>query len=88
MGRIPGLTLVCALATRTKHNLDSAVYFFFYEQKCNSSFILLQGEAGANVLVGIQVPKEEMHEFESRADSLGYEYTSEMKNKTYRLLLQ
>ncbi|KAF3320542.1 threonine dehydratase biosynthetic [Carex littledalei] len=47
-----------------------------------------QGETGADVLVGIQVPKEEVHEFESRADSLGYEYTSEMKNKTYRLLLQ
>ncbi|KAJ4791335.1 Threonine dehydratase [Rhynchospora pubera] len=47
-----------------------------------------QGETGANVLVGIQVPKEEMHEFKSRADDLGYEYTSEMKNKTYRLLLQ
>ncbi|KAJ3697691.1 hypothetical protein LUZ61_001396 [Rhynchospora tenuis] len=47
-----------------------------------------QGETGANVLVGIQVPKEEMDEFKSRADNLGYEYTSEMKNETYRLLLQ
>ncbi|KAL5210271.1 hypothetical protein ABZP36_005894 [Zizania latifolia] len=30
-----------------------------------------QGEAGANVLVGIQVPQEDFDEFKSRADNLG-----------------
>uniref|UniRef100_A0A803P3Y1 Threonine dehydratase n=1 Tax=Cannabis sativa TaxID=3483 RepID=A0A803P3Y1_CANSA len=33
-----------------------------------------QGETGANVLVGIQVPSSEMDEFHSRADGVGYEY--------------
>ncbi|KAJ3672885.1 hypothetical protein LUZ60_006259 [Juncus effusus] len=47
-----------------------------------------QGETGANVLVGLQVPKEELDEFKTQADNLGYEYKSEMTNKTYRLLLQ
>ncbi|XP_072972112.1 threonine dehydratase 1 biosynthetic, chloroplastic [Typha angustifolia] len=47
-----------------------------------------QGEAGANVLVGIQVPKEEMDEFLTQANNLGYEYTSEMTNETFRLLMQ
>ncbi|KAK3149551.1 hypothetical protein QOZ80_3AG0218950 [Eleusine coracana subsp. coracana] len=46
-----------------------------------------QGEAGANVLVGIQVPPEDVNEFKSRADNLGYEYMSEMNNEIYRLLL-
>ncbi|XP_020098411.1 threonine dehydratase biosynthetic, chloroplastic [Ananas comosus] len=47
-----------------------------------------QGETGANVLVGIQVPKEEMDEFKNQAENLGYEYTSEMNNEAYRLLMQ
>ncbi|XP_072990683.1 threonine dehydratase 1 biosynthetic, chloroplastic [Typha latifolia] len=47
-----------------------------------------QGETGANVLVGIQVRKEEMDEFLTKANNLGYEYTSEMTNETYRLLMQ
>ncbi|GJN23532.1 hypothetical protein PR202_gb11189 [Eleusine coracana subsp. coracana] len=46
-----------------------------------------QGEAGANVLVGIQVPPEDVNEFRSRADNLGFEYMSEMNNEIYRLLL-
>lgn len=48
----------------------------------------LQGETGANVLVGIQVPPEEFDEFKSRADNLGYEYMSEQNNEIYRLLLR
>lgn len=47
-----------------------------------------QGETGANVLVGIQVPPEEFDEFKSRADNLGYEYMSELNNEIYRLLLR
>jgi len=47
-----------------------------------------QGEAGANVLVGIQVPPQDFDEFKSCADSLGYEYMSEHNNEIYRLLLR
>ncbi|CAA6662763.1 unnamed protein product [Spirodela intermedia] len=46
-----------------------------------------QGEAGANVLVGIQVTGEEMGEFRSQANELGYEYAFEMSNKAYQLLM-
>ncbi|KAK1400240.1 Threonine dehydratase [Heracleum sosnowskyi] len=46
-----------------------------------------QGEAGANVLVGIQVPSEEMIEFQTRADNLGYCYTVENSNNAFQLLL-
>ncbi|URE29664.1 Threonine dehydratase biosynthetic [Musa troglodytarum] len=47
-----------------------------------------QGETGANVLVGIQVPKEDTEEFKNRAQYLGYEYAYEMNNAAYRLLMQ
>ncbi|OVA19456.1 Threonine dehydratase [Macleaya cordata] len=47
-----------------------------------------QGETGANVLVGIQVPSSEMDEFRGCVDSLGYEYTDEMSNAAFRLLMQ
>uniref|UniRef100_A0A0A9GU32 threonine ammonia-lyase n=1 Tax=Arundo donax TaxID=35708 RepID=A0A0A9GU32_ARUDO len=47
-----------------------------------------QGETGANVLVGIQVPPEDFDEFRSRAENLGYEYMSEHNNEIYRLLLR
>ncbi|CAL9129640.1 unnamed protein product [Musa textilis] len=47
-----------------------------------------QGETGANVLVGIQVPKADMKEFNIRAQNLGYEFTYEMNNEAYRLLMQ
>nr|CAB3493491.1 unnamed protein product [Digitaria exilis] len=47
-----------------------------------------QGEAGANVLVGIQVPPKDFDEFRSRAENLGYEYMSEHNNEIYRLLLR
>lgn len=46
-----------------------------------------QGEIGANVLVGIQVPSSERNEFQFRANSLGYEYQLEMNNKAYSLLM-
>ncbi|KAJ0963176.1 hypothetical protein J5N97_028298 [Dioscorea zingiberensis] len=47
-----------------------------------------QGEAGANVLVGIQVPNEERKEFQHQAQNLGYEYAYEINNEAYRLLMQ
>ncbi|KAL6909451.1 hypothetical protein ACP4OV_001732 [Aristida adscensionis] len=47
-----------------------------------------QGETGANVLVGIQVPQEDVDEFRSRADNLGYEYMSELNNEIFELLLR
>uniref|UniRef100_A0A0D6R5L1 Threonine dehydratase n=1 Tax=Araucaria cunninghamii TaxID=56994 RepID=A0A0D6R5L1_ARACU len=47
-----------------------------------------QGESGANVLVGIQVPVEDQEEFTERANNLGYEYKDEAQNKAYRLLMQ
>ncbi|URE00365.1 SpoU rRNA Methylase family [Musa troglodytarum] len=36
---------------------------------------------------GIQVPKEDMQEFKHRAQDLGYEYTYEMTDESYRLLM-
>ncbi|KAI3908246.1 hypothetical protein MKX01_027268 [Papaver californicum] len=47
-----------------------------------------QGETGANVLVGIQVLSSEMYEFRVCVDNLGYEYTDEMSNAAFRLLMQ
>ncbi|ONK65295.1 uncharacterized protein A4U43_C07F35660 [Asparagus officinalis] len=46
-----------------------------------------QGEMGANVLVGIQVPDEEMEEFQNQAKDLGYEYAFEMNNEAFKLLM-
>ncbi|CAD5174471.1 unnamed protein product [Musa acuminata subsp. malaccensis] len=46
-----------------------------------------QGEIGANVLVGIQGPEEDTHEFKNQAQELGYEFTCEMSNESYRLLI-
>lgn len=46
-----------------------------------------QGDTGANVLVGIQVPKEDEEEFIGQAKTLGYEFKDERKNKAYRLLM-
>lgn len=46
-----------------------------------------EGETGANVLVGIQVPSSEMDEFRHRADGLGYEYTVVTHDGHFRLLM-
>ena len=46
-----------------------------------------QGETGANVLVGIQVPKSEMDEFHDRANRLGYDYTVVNNNDDFQLLM-
>lgn len=48
----------------------------------------MQGETGANVLVGIQVPPAEFDEFRSHAENLGYGYMSEHNNEIYWLLLR
>ncbi|KAH9318547.1 hypothetical protein KI387_020316 [Taxus chinensis] len=46
-----------------------------------------QGEMGANVLVGMQVPEEDLEEFSARASTLGYEYKDERQNEALTLLL-
>ncbi|OIT39337.1 threonine dehydratase biosynthetic, chloroplastic [Nicotiana attenuata] len=46
-----------------------------------------QGETGANVLVGIQVPQGEVDEFRARADTLGYEYVVETLNEAFQILM-
>jgi threonine dehydratase len=40
------------------------------------------------VLVGIQVPKQEMGGFRSFLRKLGYPYSEETKNPAYRLFLR
>ncbi|XP_051152492.1 threonine dehydratase 1 biosynthetic, chloroplastic-like [Andrographis paniculata] len=47
-----------------------------------------QGEAGANVLVGIQLPETDMGEFKERAKSLGYYYELETHNEAFQLLMR
>ncbi|XP_047332193.1 threonine dehydratase 1 biosynthetic, chloroplastic-like [Impatiens glandulifera] len=47
-----------------------------------------QGEMGANVLVGIQVPPNDTDEFQSRANNLGYDYAVESRNDAFHLLMQ
>ncbi|KAL2323158.1 hypothetical protein Fmac_027537 [Flemingia macrophylla] len=46
-----------------------------------------QGETGANVLVGIQVPKNEMDEFHNRAKRLGYDYKVVNNEDDFQLLM-
>lgn len=46
-----------------------------------------QGEAGANVLVGIQVPSSEVDDFRERADNLGFMYAIENGNEVYEVLM-
>ncbi|KAK7345449.1 hypothetical protein VNO77_16053 [Canavalia gladiata] len=46
-----------------------------------------EGETGANVLVGIQVPKSEMDEFHDRANRLGYDYKVVNNDDDFQLLM-
>ncbi|CAN4118873.1 unnamed protein product [Withania somnifera] len=46
-----------------------------------------QGDTGANVLVGIQVPQDEVDEFQGRANNLGYEYAVESLNEAFQLIM-
>ncbi|KAJ7534615.1 hypothetical protein O6H91_13G102900 [Diphasiastrum complanatum] len=45
-----------------------------------------QGESGANVLVGLQVPLEDEEEFNARAAALGYDYQDERENEAYKMM--
>jgi hypothetical protein len=47
-----------------------------------------QGETGANVLVGLQVVKEDEQEFIHCADALGYEYQDERSNEAFQLIMR
>ncbi|XP_021908793.1 threonine dehydratase biosynthetic, chloroplastic [Carica papaya] len=46
-----------------------------------------QGETGANVLVGIQVPQSQMDEFRTRADKVGYDYVLVTDDDNFPLLM-
>ncbi|CAI8602536.1 unnamed protein product [Vicia faba] len=46
-----------------------------------------QGESGANVLVGIQVPSNEMDEFHDTANKLGYDYKVVIDDLFFQLLM-
>ncbi|KAK7277461.1 hypothetical protein RJT34_22474 [Clitoria ternatea] len=46
-----------------------------------------EGETGANVLVGVQVPKSEMDEFQDGANRLGYDYTLVNNDENFQLLM-
>ncbi|KAJ1419476.1 Tryptophan synthase beta subunit-like PLP-dependent enzyme [Sesbania bispinosa] len=46
-----------------------------------------EGETGANILVGIQVPKSEMDEFHERANRLGYDYKVVTNDDDFQLLM-
>ncbi|KAG2322596.1 hypothetical protein Bca52824_015809 [Brassica carinata] len=52
-----------------------------------SLFHYREGRAGANVLVGIQVPEQEMVEFRNRAQVLGYEYVLVNEDTVFKLLM-
>ncbi|KAI5059619.1 hypothetical protein GOP47_0025938 [Adiantum capillus-veneris] len=47
-----------------------------------------QGEMGANVLVGMQVPKQDEEEFIACANRLGYDYEDEGTNVAFQLLMR
>ncbi|CAL0311786.1 unnamed protein product [Lupinus luteus] len=47
-----------------------------------------KGEMGANVLVGMHVPQNEMDEFRDRANKLGYDYTVVNDDHAFQLLAQ
>lgn len=46
-----------------------------------------QGETGANVLVGIQVARGDIDEFQARASSLGYDYAVVTDDEEFNLLM-
>ncbi|KAH0779576.1 hypothetical protein KY290_006003 [Solanum tuberosum] len=46
-----------------------------------------QGETGANVLIGLQVPQNEVDEFRGRAESLGYVCVVETLNEAFQQLM-
>jgi len=66
-------------------------FLSFSFDRCISDAILIlvdqQGETGANILVGIQVPKSEMDEFHDRANRLGYDYQVVNNDDDFQLLM-
>ncbi|WMV52431.1 hypothetical protein MTR67_045816 [Solanum verrucosum] len=46
-----------------------------------------QGETGGNVLIGLQVPQNEVDKFRGRAESLGYVYVVETLNEAFQQLM-
>ncbi|KAK4799684.1 hypothetical protein SAY86_025049 [Trapa natans] len=46
-----------------------------------------EGETGANVLVGIQIPHSEMNESHERASNVGYDYALLTDDEAFRLLM-
>ncbi|XP_024384328.1 threonine dehydratase biosynthetic, chloroplastic [Physcomitrium patens] len=47
-----------------------------------------QGEMGANVLVALQITKEDEQAFIDRANALGYEFQDERNNEAFQLILR
>jgi hypothetical protein len=78
----------------TFYSSSQILHFFFVLgyfsiDQCNliALLYLQQGETGANVLVGIQVPSSEIDEFHDRANGLGYDYNVVVKTvATQRLI--
>ncbi|KAL6316827.1 hypothetical protein AAG906_021127 [Vitis piasezkii] len=75
----------------TNDDLNELLYWFVFPERPDTLMSLFhyreQGETGANVLVGIQVPETEMTEFKRRVDALRYEHAVETSNKAYLLLI-
>lgn len=47
-----------------------------------------QGEMGANVLVGMQVPEQDKNEFKECARRLGYDYQDECTNMAFQVIMR
>jgi len=45
------------------------------------------GAAFGKVLMGIQMPKSERKDFESRLEAVGFEYKEETQNPAYKLFV-
>ena len=48
----------------------------------------VQGEMGANVLVGMQILEQDEMEFIECANLLGYDYENECNNAAFKLLMR
>ena len=58
------------------------------ESSIFSVLLPLQGEMGANILVGLQVPPEEEPDFCRQADELGFEYKDERNNEAFHMFMR
>ncbi|CAI9088745.1 OLC1v1023167C1 [Oldenlandia corymbosa var. corymbosa] len=97
------LRYLISLSGRLSHIQDEVLCRFIFPEKPGSLMKFLdvfsprwnislfhyraQGETGANVLVGIQVTKDEMDEFRDLANALDYEYAVEGDNEALKLLI-